>query len=101
MAPPRYECGFRHSPREYLENSDSLQSALVRTNVFNRPKPSDPKQIEDYFQSVFAKQRPDGGLADEHDQGLLAATGETVPRLLLARKNQRLQVRESWEKHCH
>ena len=67
---------------KFVEDSHSLQAALVRTVVFNRPKLEDSEQIEARFQDVFAKQRLDGSLDDPHNQGALASTGEKLLCLL-------------------
>jgi len=76
--------GFRHDPMDFVENNQSAQAALVRAVVFGRPTPGDEERIEDVFQKVFANQNADGSLEDRHDQGVLAATGETLRNLLEA-----------------
>lgn len=47
------EYGFRHDPMDFVENSDSLQAALVRRVVFDRPSPGDEDLIEQHFAELF------------------------------------------------
>ena len=82
MTTAEFKYGFRYDPMKFVEGGDSLQAALVRTMVLDRPKPEDAERIEAHFQTIFAKQRPDGSLDDPHDQGLLAATGQQLLSLL-------------------
>ena len=74
--------GFRHDPMAWVENDGSLQAALVRKLVFDRASEGDEQTIESHFRETFAKQSPDGSLEDEHDLGVLAATGGGLVRLL-------------------
>ena len=82
MSATDFKYGFRHDPLKFEEESNSLQAALVRTVVLDRPRPEDSESIETCFQDIFSKQRPDGSLDDPHEQGVLAATGEQLLRLM-------------------
>ena len=74
--------GFRHDPMAWVEADTSLQAALVRTRVFYKPIAGDAQRVEAHFAEIFAKQAQDGSLEDRHNQGVLAATGQTLLELL-------------------
>ena len=63
MAEESFKYGFRCDPMKFVATSDSLQAALVRRVVLNRPKPGDDEVIEAHFKEILAKQRPDGSIA--------------------------------------
>jgi len=65
-----FEYGFRHDPVRFVENDKSLQGAMVRTFVFEKPKPDDKKLIQAEIDKILAAQLPDGKLSDDKDHAL-------------------------------
>ena len=59
-----FEYGFRHDPADFLEQSDSLAAAQVRTVVLGDPKPGDAEILEAEVRAILATQEPDGNLGD-------------------------------------
>ena len=74
------EYGFRHDPMEFVEKDESLQGAMVRKRVFDRPKPADAGLIQAEIDGILAKQLPDGRL-DDHPVHGLQFTAEKLSRL--------------------
>jgi len=70
--------GFRHDPLAWVRSDTSLQASLVRARVFGESMDGDADRIEAHFEAIFARQAGDGSLEDRHDQGVLAATGQTL-----------------------
>jgi len=57
--------GFRYDPMKFVEQSDTVQAALVRRHVFKTPKPSDGAVLKKRIDAILAKQKPDGLLEDD------------------------------------
>lgn len=58
--------GFRYDPMEWVEKSDSLDAALIRSEVFGRMKPADENQIDNYLEKTLKEMKeiarnPEGG----------------------------------------
>lgn len=64
-----FEYGFRYDPMGFVENSDTLQAALVRRHVFNIARPGDEALLHARIEEILAGQREDGSLGDPgHDK---------------------------------
>lgn len=59
-----FDYGFRCDPMEFVQNSDSLQAALVRRHVFHKPNPRDEAILRARIEEILAEQRDDGLLED-------------------------------------
>ena len=57
--------GFRHDPMLFVEKDRTLQGAMVRTLVFEKPKRGDKQILEKQIDGILAKQRADGLLSDD------------------------------------
>jgi hypothetical protein len=55
--------GFRVDPMKFVEEGEGLQAALVREQVFGRPKPDDEEVIKAEIKKTLAEQKEDGSLA--------------------------------------
>ena len=80
MADQSFEYGFRHDPMKFVENDATLEGALARTFVFEKPKPDDQKLIQAEIDKILAAQLPDGKLSDDKDHAL-QFTAERLIRL--------------------
>jgi len=56
--------GFRVDPMKFVEEGEGPQAALVRKQVFGRPKPGDEEAIQTEIEKLLAEQRGDGALGD-------------------------------------
>ena len=64
-----FEYGFRYDPMAFVEQSDSLQAALVRRHVFHKPRPGDDEILQKRVEEIIAEQREDGSLGKPgHDK---------------------------------
>jgi hypothetical protein len=61
--PSRYD--FRRDPMQYVEQSDSLQAALVRRLVLGKPRPGDEDVLTRRIGEILAVQSADGALSDD------------------------------------
>ena len=52
-----FEHGLRCDPMDFVANGTGLPAALVRAQVFGRPRPGDAATIEAHFAEVFADLR--------------------------------------------
>ncbi|MHC4249701.1 MAG: hypothetical protein ACYS9X_11300 [Planctomycetota bacterium] len=78
--PESIRYGFRYDPMKFVEEGTGLQAALVRKQVFGRPKEGDEEVIRAAVEGMLAEQTPNGALfEDENDVG---ATGVRFLRLL-------------------
>ncbi len=64
--------GFRHDPMAWAMGDDTLEAALVRTQILGRPTGGDAGVIEDAVAEIVRQQRPDGGFGDD-GEGTAAA----------------------------
>jgi hypothetical protein len=66
--PESIRYGFRHDPMKWVDESGSLQAALVRKHVFGRARPGDEELFAERIGAILAKQRKDGSLGGRgHD----------------------------------
>ena len=63
---PRY--GFRYDPMKFVEESETLQAALVRRWVFDEPTPHDEELLQDEIDKLLAQQNEDGSFGDTTEQ---------------------------------
>jgi len=76
MAATGLQYGFRYDPMQFVEKDRTLQGALVRTFVFEKPKRDDKKVIEAAIQKELAAQKKRG----EPDALALLRLGATPDR---------------------
>jgi beta-lactamase regulating signal transducer with metallopeptidase domain len=74
------EYGFRHDPIGWVESDRSVQGAMVRTFVFERPREGDGDLIEAEIGKTLGAQLPDGRLSDDADHSF-QFTAEALIRL--------------------
>ncbi|MAF10648.1 hypothetical protein CMK11_09365, partial [Candidatus Poribacteria bacterium] len=60
--------GFRHDPMKFVEESDTLQAAIVRKFVFDRATPRDEELLQAEIDKVLEQQREDGSFGDTTEQ---------------------------------
>jgi hypothetical protein len=60
-----FEHGFRYDPMAWLGTDQSLQGALVRTLVYERPKEGDQALIDEAIDEALSDQREDGSFEGE------------------------------------
>ena len=72
--------GFRYDPMKFVEEGEGLQAALVRKQVFGRPKEGDEATIQVAIDETLAEQGEKGNLCD--DENDVGATGVRFLRLL-------------------
>lgn len=68
METPGLRYGFRHDPMKFVEESDTLQAALVRKFVFDRATPRDDELLQAEIDKILVEQRDDGALGDTTEQ---------------------------------
>jgi len=61
---PALTHGFRHDPMKFVNESTAVPAALVRRDVFRKPKAGDEAILKKRIDEILAKQKPDGHLAD-------------------------------------
>jgi hypothetical protein len=64
VLPESFRHGFRVDPMKFVEEGEGLQAALVRKQVFGRPKEGDEEAIQAEIDKLLAQQKEDGRLAD-------------------------------------
>ena len=57
-----FEYGFRYDPMQFVENSNTLEAALVRRHVFHTPSRGDGAILQARIEEMLADQREDGRL---------------------------------------
>lgn len=77
---PRY--GLRHDAQAYLATSESLEAALVRTQLLGQPKQGDAERIEAAVVKVLQDQKPDGGFGEGSLEERAAATNGPMQTLV-------------------
>ena len=80
MSTEQFKYGFRYDPMKWVENSPSLEAALVRKNVFGKSRQGDQELVDKKIDSIFAHQGPEGylGNADDRVTGTGSALLEAV-----------------------
>ena len=73
--------GFRYDPMKWVENDQTLEGALVRARVFQKPKPGDKAILEKEIKAILDEQQPDGALSD-HELHAVTQTGGRIRRLI-------------------
>jgi hypothetical protein len=85
--------GFRHDPMKFVRDDRTLESARVRTFVFEQPKNGDAKIIQAKIDELLAEQREDGSFGETSKE-----TGERLLRLLeLGLPPERVEVERGVE----
>ena len=67
----RFRYGFRHDPMKWINESESVPAAQVRTFCLKRPKPGDKAILEAEIEKLLSEQNPDGSLGDQDTTGKL------------------------------
>ena len=78
----RFRYGFRHDPMKWARTDDSLQAAMVRTQLLREPRPGDEVIIGAAVDEILATQKPDGHLRDKRMDDAMPSTGLALGRLL-------------------
>jgi hypothetical protein len=60
--------GFRYDPMRFVEESETLQAALVRRFVFDRATPRDDELLQAEIDKLLEQQRDDGSFGDTTEQ---------------------------------
>jgi len=72
--------GFRHDPMQFVESDRSLQGAMARTFVFQRPQTGDKQILQKRMDEILAEQSDDGTLSDD-EQHRIQFTAEKLIEL--------------------
>jgi len=82
VEPPEFRHGFRHDPMGFVETDRTLQGAMVRTFVFNRPQEGDRLILDNRIAEILAGQLPDGGFGSSGLGNELSTTNARLLELL-------------------
>lgn len=82
VAPPEFRHGFRYDPMEFAKTDRTLQGAMVRTFVFNRPEDGDKQVLDKRIAEILAEQLPDGSFGISGSGDDFSATNARLLELL-------------------
>ena len=96
-----FEYGFRHDPMEWVGTDESLQAALVRRHVFDRPNPNDAKVLQQRIGDVLSEQNEDGTLSDDERHRYQFTAGKLIELGRLGVDPEREEVKRAVEVILH
>ncbi len=97
MADRTPEYGFRHDPLAFVQQSDSLQAALVRRLVFGEPRDGDEAILRGRIDEILAKQDADGRLSDDPAHRVQATANRLIDLAELGVDPERPEVQRAVE----
>ena len=75
--PPQLTHGFAYDVDKWIDHDESVEAALVRTQLMGSPHPDDAARIRREIDRLLAQQKPNGVFGDD-----IESTGTVIVRLL-------------------